>query len=399
MPTVIELPGQVEIEFPDGAESQILPILNQYGQFQIGGPLTGHAGTLDKLFEMAPGIGDIRAADRFFEHTRPTVQPDLMGGVKAQIDQPAAMGEALSLAPAGGDIASAVAKILAGGAALPMLGKIVFHGSPHKFSKFDHAMMGSGEGAQAYGWGTYLADNPQVALDYKRKGQQGIGSISLYHGQELPIEAWDEIGPIMRKHDIPGDISPNQTQSGMVREMLDSYGGRMSAGEKAVLEKYALPEGSLYEVDIPDDQIAKMLDWDAPLSEQKSLVRRLGHEKQVSRYLEIDDRLSELMNSGGLDSPEWERLTAEAQNIRRDIGYSPLETGEDLYRRFSNEGGSPLPNEAGQQAASEALNQLGIPGIKYWDGGSRAAGDGTRNYVVFDEDIMTIIKRNQESLR
>ena len=34
----------------------------------------------------------------------------------------------------------------------------VYHGSGADFDAFDHSHMGEGEGAQAYGWGTYLCD-------------------------------------------------------------------------------------------------------------------------------------------------------------------------------------------------------------------------------------------------
>jgi hypothetical protein len=45
-------------------------------------------------------------------------------------------------------------------------------------------------------------------------------------------------------------------------------------------------------------------------------------------------------------------------------------------------------------AASDDLRKsLGIPGIKYLDQGSRGAGQGTRNFVVFDENIPKILKR------
>ena len=46
------------------------------------------------------------------------------------------------------------------------LGKIVYHGSPHKFYKFDASKIGTGEGAQAYGHGLYLADDVGVAGSY-----------------------------------------------------------------------------------------------------------------------------------------------------------------------------------------------------------------------------------------
>ena len=43
--------------------------------------------------------------------------------------------------------------------------------------------------------------------------------------------------------------------------------------------------------------------------------------------------------------------------------------------------------------ASEKLRSLGIPGIRYLDGGSRAGGKGTRNFVIFDGDTAKILKR------
>lgn len=42
----------------------------------------------------------------------------------------------------------------------------VWHGSPHKFSKFDMSKIGTGEGAQAYGHGLYMAESPEVAKTY-----------------------------------------------------------------------------------------------------------------------------------------------------------------------------------------------------------------------------------------
>src|SRR5512147_2394588 len=47
-----------------------------------------------------------------------------------------------------------------------LLGHTVYHGSPHKFDKFDASKIGTGEGAQAYGHGLYFAENPKVAKEY-----------------------------------------------------------------------------------------------------------------------------------------------------------------------------------------------------------------------------------------
>ena len=38
-----------------------------------------------------------------------------------------------------------------------------WHGSPHTFEKFDLGAIGTGEGAQAHGWGLYFAKDRKVS--------------------------------------------------------------------------------------------------------------------------------------------------------------------------------------------------------------------------------------------
>jgi hypothetical protein len=48
-----------------------------------------------------------------------------------------------------------------------------YHGSPHKFDRFDMSKIGTGEGAQAYGSGLYLAEAEPVAKKYRDKLSAG----------------------------------------------------------------------------------------------------------------------------------------------------------------------------------------------------------------------------------
>ena len=54
----------------------------------------------------------------------------------------------------------------------------------------------------------------------------------------------------------------------------------------------------------------------------------------------------------------------------------------------------------GQKYVSEALRDMGIPGIKYLDATSRGAGKGTRNFVMFpgEEQSLTILERNGQQV-
>ena len=49
------------------------------------------------------------------------------------------------------------------------VGATVWHGSPHKFDKFDSSKIGTGEGAQAYGHGLYFGGNKQKRRMVQKK--------------------------------------------------------------------------------------------------------------------------------------------------------------------------------------------------------------------------------------
>jgi hypothetical protein len=130
------------------------------------------------------------------------------------------------------------------------------------------------------------------------------------------------------------------------------------------LRKAGLPEntGALYKVDLPDEHIAKMLDWDKPISQQAPHIR---------------------------DSPEMK-------------GFLSQETGQEIYNILSKElaGGSQFARGK-NDAAADILRKAGIPGIRYLDGGSRGAGQGTSNFVVFpgNEGLLQILERNGQAVK
>ena len=52
-----------------------------------------------------------------------------------------------------------------------------------------------------------------------------------------------------------------------------------------------------------------------------------------------------------------------------------------------------LNRKQAAQGASELLNELGIKGIRYKDGFSRGKKEGTFNYVIFDDRLISISKK------
>ncbi|NBU76485.1 MAG: hypothetical protein EBS30_14915, partial [Planctomycetes bacterium] len=131
--------------------------------------------------------------------------------------------------------------------------------------------------------------------------------------------------------------------------------------------------GNLYTVDIPDEAVANMLLWDKPLREQPEAVRRA-----VKDYAEL----------AGMQhyTPEWSNAS-----VVLDEGISPDTVGRDIYQWLASK--SNKANAAGD------LKAFGVPGIRYLDGGSRGAGSGTMNTVVFDDNLIKILEENGMPVR
>lgn len=212
-----------------------------------------------------------------------------------------------------------------------------YHGSPHNFDKFDASKIGTGEGAQAYGRGLYFAENPAIARHYReqlatpdRKLQE---LASAYDGLP-PAEAIRQLRNGQRQAAFRGE-----TRSAAEYDEVARW---IEAGRPPNFS------GHMYEVNIHADP-QRMLDWDAPLFRQPRDVRRALHPN------------------------EWgaaaDRRQTGGQFINRMQGY-----GDDVD-------------------TSSALQQAGIPGIRYLDAGSRTAGDGSRNYVIFDPSIVEIVRK------
>jgi hypothetical protein len=248
-------------------------------------------------------------------------------------------------------------------------GMITYHGSPHRINnvdeanpmgKFDLSKVGTGEGAQAYGHGVYLAESPDVARQYAgslsaARATQPVGNVDLTQlYQSMPNDVPDNL--LAARRDFRELQGMGELSAADRRDYLQAVQNNIVGGKG----------GNFYTVDLPDEHIAKMLDWDAPLSEQPEQVQELANRL----YTEYS-------------APSLARGVPPATK--------PPMTGKDLYLLAMNAGPGELTG--GQQRASRYLRSLGIPGIRYLDGGSRGAGQGTRNFVIFDGDTAKILKR------
>jgi hypothetical protein len=229
------------------------------------------------------------------------------------------------------------------------------HGSPHLFDRFDFSKIGTGEGAQAYGHGGYFAqgfDSP-VAKEYAQELAKRNAS------KNIDVEPRTRF--VLSQINQYGDEAES---------ILRNYGYSKENAKKAIenAEKYL---GHLYNVELkwPDaareltDPLGEqhLLDWNASLSEQPQTIRQA--------------------------------LVKYAPNAKPfDIPISHNPTGAEIYGMIA------APSSVGQANTSEILRNLGIPGIRYLNQGSRSSGTGTSNYVMFDDRFPNIVTRNGVSL-
>jgi hypothetical protein len=272
------------------------------------------------------------------------------------------------------------------------MGIKAYHGSPHDFDQFSMSKIGTGEGAQAYGHGLYFAGNEDVARGYRQTLSRRNIETSL-DGQ--PITSW------------PTTIDALQKKDWRLARYLDEYGRvggdrdefikrnrnwyRDDDVEQAALSRFAervqskWNDGRMYEVNLnttPD----RLLDWDKPLADQPETIRRaLGWtpdaEKSYRAAQSADDDalLGALMGDAGA-------YTASRPPVPK--GLPPLSaTGADIAK------GSSIFDRGSDAYKAQGLRERGIDGIKYLDGGSRAAGEGSRNYVMFNDKLVQILRK------
>ena len=278
-----------------------------------------------------------------------------------------------------------------------LMGLTAYHGTPHTIKgKFDISKVGTGEGAQAYGHGMYFAEAPQVAEAYKTKLSGGLGSPSnelMLNGQPLTNltdaqrRAYEIVARDGRKNAIgtAKDLESQGFDASHIREALNA-----TKGKEISLVKN---EGNLYKVDIPDEYIPNMLDWDKPLSQQTPQVQAAlkKHENQNTQKV-LDARLKTRENLVK-EGKSTEIVDNQIAILKEEIENPTLPdmTGEKYYIMYRNRF-----NDIRQ--TSDYLSSLGIKGIRYLDEGSREAGKGTSNFVVFDPSEVKILEQNSKPM-
>ena len=379
--------GAAQLQQQESTESPVTPARLAWFLSQ----LRPSAGITD-LLEMEPGLPSAEAGAGEFMSAKP------MPGMTSNIREGRYLDALLQGVGAAGDVAYATAPFtgplgIAGGAGLkgiaalgkgllmfPMSGMTTWHGSPHRFDQFRSSQIGTGEGAQSFGHGLYFSENPKTARTYSAdrsyvgramagdadNAEWDAARIAQTAMDEFDDEAVDHLRNVLRQR----STAPHQIVEN--KKVQDAI-GMIQRGQ-------VTRAGALYEVDIPDEAIAKMLDWDAPIREQAGITE-LFDEVRLPGQGTLGGDAVQLHGKGVLKG-----VIVDGVDLSDD--------GAGLYYGLSQV-------LDGEKVASEALGAAGIPGIRYLDAGSRVGTDAQRliNAQGSREAALSLAKRRLDSIQ
>ena len=288
------------------------------------------------------------------------------------------------------------------------------HASPHSFRKFSTDFMGKGEGAQAYGWGLYFAESPEVNRSYMNQFAQDKTTWKFRKVETGVIEVMQRalVGSFLPKDALPeAKEDASDIAWSVLGDLVDAAKGSMTVSDIAreVMEEIEI--NRKYAEEYPQER-EKMVQLEgfllSLLDHLDEIEARPGMPSNYKVELNVED--SELLVWDRPFSEQSETVKeALAEELAQRIGCAKEVALESLRmegRRFDGKQiyvglceGFSRDWKKGMKKASLALRKFGVKGIRYADGFSRgkAEEEQTYNYVIFDGNDIKITAFADES--
>lgn len=318
--------------------------------------------------------------------------------------------------------------------------------STNPLGRFDHSFMGTGEGAQAYGWGTYLWQSSGTRDAYLSQFDNSIGasmnmslsdSMSLLRDKSIVFDESalsqikdGKIPNVIFDHDplvswIVQRSYPNliylKRKDGYVTSLDGLLVGllinRYHAGRLESTFKNWIFEDIVKNADNKTyERISKLINDTVSNIEDKILggrdLNRLYSSDAIKYTMETLAGSSWEMSSRSFqvrfnvtenELLDWdESFENQPEKVRLIIRNNSslrayIEENDDItYPSFGDLFYRWLSRETNPSIASNYLRSIGIKGIKFLDGSSRRKGQGTYNYVVFSDSDIEIMSIEQD---
>jgi hypothetical protein len=304
-------------------------------------------------------------------------------------------------------------------------GIIAFHGSGADFDEFKLEKIGTGEGAQAFGYGLYFTDKEDIAKFYR--DSVGAGNEVTYKGkviQDLDQDFADEnnIAHMAGQQETPEDMQrvvadevrrTRNNLAGIEQSIKDfqenpdvyplKFHGMEINMETAENQREFLqrrldaalevqdnigqietkPAGTMYQVGLhvnPDE----LIDYDKTFDEQSAFV-----QEAILKVLD-EVNLDDAMNMGiDVFSPPYNGNEEQALQATKKLMLDNFSTVSFLNDWSVLRGA--------ENSGEELLEKHGVKGITYKAqrgvGARNVPETGSDNYVIFDDKLISIMKK------
>ena len=305
-------------------------------------------------------------------------------------------------------------------------GIIAFHGSGADFDEFRLEMVGTGEGAQAYGYGLYFTDSEDIANFYRQTVGGGtrivdfsIGNLDLVRSGEFRDYSPGAMpfGRDRRYRRVQDLTAEDYAQASMIEDIFIN-GNRLfneiktpgagviyepKKGDELKDELINIINETLNGKD-PTDQpgevaylqniVKSVARGDATIkldTEQYGKTYKVGLAPKPDELLDYDLPITEQPKKVQDALFANDEIAMTIQRKQEDDGLVPeFYTGQELLQDLAE-------NLLSAQAASMELSDAGILGLKYRAAGSRGATTtdeaAARNYVIFDDKAVKILEK------
>jgi len=410
------LGDQFESGYGEGARSMILDIGRRAGYDEEQLKVMDEGITAGSFFGYG---GAVKAAPKAISALGDAVEGagDAAKARMADADGSVTLTSGVDPDPAIAAAGDAVAKFRAPTKNQP--GTIAFHGSGADFDEFQVKYIGTGEGAQAYGYGLYFTESEDIAKYYRdtvQYNQRMRGNTLNINYQGKPFE---DLGDTAAAEAAP----PSYTA---IKSIADEMARYLPANPKMAKPELA-KERLLARIDAQIEKYSKAGQPDADVGTielqsggtlEELILADLQQQKQALLDINSEDiqpATGKIYKVGLEPKPEdmidYQTTFADQpkkiQDALKAVGYevetnkvgmkvSPSEI-RDAMRMPMSVIIDRLKKQIGSKELSEKLLEQGVPGIKYRAAGSRGANvdaaDAKMNYVVFDDKMIKILEK------
>lgn len=288
------------------------------------------------------------------------------------------------------------------------------HASPHSFRKFDTAFMGKGEGAQAYGWGLYFAENPKVNRSYLNQFAQDKATWKF---REVETAAIEEMQRALVGSFLPKDALPEAKEDAsdiawsVLGDLVDAARGSMTVLDIVMELHDEIDTNRKYAETYPQERekleqlegfMLSLLDHLDEIEARPGMpsnykVELNVEDSELLGWDYVDETVLALLKDSPVEEVRYALERAERRADYRGENVSGKDVYQELFDAFWD--GEDGTKQEAQKAASVSLLSSDIKGIRYADGFSRrkAEEEQTYNYVIFDGNDIKITAFADES--